>query len=43
MASLLGEILERTETVRQVSVSIVNSLDQIPALAEWLRDQASDP
>ncbi len=43
MASLLSEILRRTETVRRVSLSVVDSLDQIPALAEWVGDQASDP
>ena len=43
VAGLLGEMLRRTETVRRVSVSVVDSLDQIPALADWLGDQASDP
>ena len=43
VARVLDEILERTETVRHVSVSIVESLDQIPAFGAWLYDQVNDP
>jgi moderate conductance mechanosensitive channel len=43
VAALLGEIAQRTETVRQVSASIIGSLDQIPALVEWLEARIGDP
>jgi small conductance mechanosensitive channel len=43
VAGLLDEVAARTEIVRRVSLSIVHSLDQIPALAEWLQQQAGDP
>ena len=43
VAGVFNEVLERTETVRHVSASIIDSLDQVPALVEWLRDQLSDP
>jgi small-conductance mechanosensitive channel len=40
---LLEEVNARTEVVRRVSASIVNSLDQIPLLFDWMRGQLSDP
>ena len=43
LSELADEILERTATVRRVSVSVVDLLDQIPALADWLEAQMSDP
>jgi small-conductance mechanosensitive channel len=43
VASLLAEIMERTEVVRRVSSSIVDSLDQIPLLLDWSQRQISDP
>ncbi len=43
VASLLGEITARTNVVRRVSRSILDSLDQIPLLIEWLRTQLADP
>jgi small-conductance mechanosensitive channel len=43
VTSLLAEITARTNVVRRVSVSIIDSLDQIPLLVNWLQTQASDP
>ncbi len=43
VASLLGEITARTNVVRRVSLSILDSLDQIPLLVEWLDTQVRDP
>jgi small conductance mechanosensitive channel len=43
VASLLTEIVERTEVVRRVVSSIDDSLDQIPLLFEWLQAQIGDP
>ncbi|HSA82232.1 MAG TPA: mechanosensitive ion channel domain-containing protein [Geminicoccaceae bacterium] len=43
VASLLTEIVERTEVVRRVSSSVAGSLDQIPLLFAWLQAQISDP
>jgi small conductance mechanosensitive channel len=43
VASVLGEITARTNVVRRVSLSILDSLDQIPLLVEWLQAQVSDP
>ncbi len=43
VASLLGEITARTNVVRRVSLSILDSLDQIPLLVDWLEAQAKDP
>jgi moderate conductance mechanosensitive channel len=43
VTDLVGEIAKRTETVRRVSVSIIDSLDQIPALVQWLEARIADP
>ncbi len=43
VASLLGEITARTNVVKRVSLSILDSLDQIPLLVDWLGAQARDP
>ncbi len=43
VASLLGEITTRTNVVRRVSLSILDSLDQIPLLLDWLGTQVRDP
>ena len=43
VASLLGEITARTKVVKRVSLSILDSLDQIPLLVDWLDAQAKDP
>ena len=43
VASVLAEVVERTEVVRRVSSSIVATLDQIPRLFEWLQAQLGDP
>jgi small-conductance mechanosensitive channel len=43
VTSLLAEITARADVVRRVSLSIIDSLDQIPLLLNWLRAQAADP
>ncbi len=41
--SVLDEITARTNVVRRVSLSILDSLDQIPLLVQWLEARISDP
>jgi moderate conductance mechanosensitive channel len=43
LTTLVGEVSLRTEVLRKVAASIVDSLDQIPALMMWLESQARDP
>jgi small-conductance mechanosensitive channel len=43
VAGVLGEITARTDVVRKVSLSILNSLDQIPLLVDWLAAQVRNP
>ncbi len=43
VTTLVGEVSLRTEVLRKVAASIVDLLDQIPALVTWLESQAGDP
>lgn len=43
IATLLAEIATRTDVVRRVSSSIVDSLDRIPELLNWMWAQAANP
>jgi small-conductance mechanosensitive channel len=40
---MLGEISDRTDIVRQVVRTVVDSLDEVPVLASWLERQMLDP
>ncbi len=43
VGQLLGEITDRTAVVRQVTRSIVRSVDEVPELIRWLEAQLMDP